>query len=268
MLLHLLKVDLKKLTNYRTFWIVCGIYFISLALLTASGWEVLKFVGDKVADLGAKVNFSRVPLYHFPDVWQNLIYVAGFFKFVLGVMVIISVTNEFAYRTVRQNVIDGFSRLEFILSKVMTNAVLAGLSTVLLFVIAFITGLIYSPELSFSEMINDIEFFPAYFLQLFGYLSFVLLISIIINRAGLTIIVLMVVRGLELFIMYKALHIPESMAFLFPLESIEALITLPFQRYWFQEVLDHPLITTVLSAITWTFLFNYFAYLKLKKSDI
>ena len=268
MLLHLLKIDLKKLTNYRTFWVVCGIYFISLAFLTASGWEVVKFIADRVADIGAKVNFSRIPLYHFPDVWQNLIYVGGFFKFILGVMVIISVTNEYAYRTVRQNVIDGLSRLQFIQSKIMTNALLAALSTVLLFVIALITGLIYSPELNFSDIINDVEFFPAYFLQVFGYLSFALLISVFINRSGLTIIVLMVVRGLELFIMHKIVNVPDSFEFLFPLESIESLITLPFQRYWFQEVLDHPLLTTVLSAATWTFLFNYFAYLKLKKSDI
>ncbi|MEJ0032322.1 MAG: hypothetical protein WDO15_19015 [Bacteroidota bacterium] len=268
MMLHLLKVDLKKLTNYRTFWIVCGIYFIALTFVTASGMEVLKFAADRIEDFGSKINIRRVPLYHFPDVWQNLIYVAGFFKFILGVMVIISVTNEFAYRTVRQNVIDGLSRLEFIQSKIMTNAVLAGISTVLLFLIALITGLIYSPELKFSEIINDVEFFPAYFLQVFGYLSFALLLSIFVNRSGLTIIILMVVRGLELFIMYKVVHVNNSLAFLFPLESIESLITLPFQRYVFMEVLDHPLVTTVLSAITWTFLFNYFAYLRLKKSDI
>ena len=272
MLLHLLKIDLKKLTNYRTFWVVCGIYFISLAFVTASGMEVLKFAADRIEDFGGSINIRRVPLYHFPDVWQNLIYVGGFFKFVLGVMVIISVTNEFAYRTVRQNVIDGLSRLEFVQSKVMTNAVLAGISTVLLFLIALITGLIYSPEIRFSELLNDIEFFPAYFLQVFGYLSFALLISIFINRAGLTIIVLMVARGLELFIMYKVFHIDDTLgkpfAVLFPLESIESLITLPFQRYVFLEVLDHPLITTVLMATLWTFLFNYFAYLRIKKSDI
>jgi len=272
MLLHLLKIDLKKLTNYRTFWVVCGIYFITLAFVTASGMEVLKFANSKIEDFGGSININRVPLYHFPDVWQNLIYVAGFFKFVLGVMVIISVTNEFAYRTVRQNVIDGLSRLEFIKSKVMTNAVLAGLSTVLLFLIALIAGMIYSPEIHFTELIDDIEFFPAYFLQVFGYLSFALLISVFINRAGLTIIVLMLARALELFIMHKVVHVNDIMdgmfAILFPLESLEALITLPFQRYVFLEVLDHPLITTILMSTVWTFLFNYFAYLRLKKSDI
>lgn len=266
-MLHLLKIDLKKLTNYRTFWVVCGIYFITLAFVTASGMEVLKFASDKISDFGGEINIRRIPLYHFPDVWQNLIWIAGFFKFVLGVMVIISITNEFAYRTLRQNIIDGLSRWEFVKSKILTNAVLAATSTVMLFLIALVTGLIYSPELRFSEIIDDVEFFPAYFLQLFGYLSFALLLGVVINRAGLTIIVLMVARGLELFIIHKIVGVDALVPF-FPLESVEALITLPFQRYVFLEVLDHPLITTVLTAAFWTSMFNYLAYLKIKKSDI
>jgi hypothetical protein len=266
-MLHLLKVDLKKLTNYRTFWVVCGIYFITLFFVTASGMEVLKYVADRVEDFGGAINIHRIPLYHFPDVWQNLIWVAGFFKFVLGVMVIISVTNEFAYRTLRQNVIDGLSRWEFLQSEILTNVVLAGLSTVLLFLVGLITGMIYSPELRFSEIIDDVEFFPAYFLQVFGYLSFALLMSVLINRSGLTIIVLMVARGLELFIVHKIVDVDALTPF-FPLESIEGLITIPFQRYVFMEVLDHPLLISVLTASFWIFMFNYLAYLKLKKSDI
>lgn len=229
--------------------------------------EVLKFVADKVGEFGGTINIRRIPLYHFPDVWQNLIYVAGFFKFILGVMIIISITNEYAYRTVRQNIIDGLSRWEFLKSKMLTNAVLAGISTVLLFFIALITGLIYSPELRFGELLNDIEFFPAYFLQLFGYLSFAMLMSMVVNRAGLTIIILMVYRGLELFVMHKLVDVDALLPY-FPLESLESLITVPFMRYVFQEVLDHPLISTVFVASFWTFMFNYLAYLKLKKSDI
>lgn len=266
-MLHLLKIDLKKLTNYRTFWVVCGIYFISLAFVTASGMEVLKFLADKFGEFSDDINIRRIPLYHFPDVWQNLIWVGGFFKFILGVMIIISITNEYAYRTIRQNVIDGMSRWEFLQSKILTNAVLAATSAVLLFLIALITGLIYSPEIRFTELIDDIEFFPAYFLQLFGYLSFALLMGMVVNRAGLTIIILMVYRGLELFIMHKIVGVDALLPF-FPLESLESLITLPFMRYVFREVLDHPLFLTVLTASFWTFMFNYFAYLKLKASDI
>jgi hypothetical protein len=77
----------------------------------------------------------------------------------------------------------------------------------------------------------------------------------------------MVARGLELFIILKIVNVDALEPF-FPLESLEGLITLPFQRYVFLEVLDHPQLITVLTAAFWVFMFNYFAYLKLKRSDI
>ena len=54
----------------------------------------------------------------------------------------------------------------------------------------------------------------------------------------------------------------------FPLESITNLVPLPFARYALQEIQDYVSITAVLIALGWTVLFNYFSYLKLKKSDI
>ena len=36
---------------------------------------------------------------------------------VLAIMVVISITNEYTYRTLRQNIIDGLSRWEFLLIK-------------------------------------------------------------------------------------------------------------------------------------------------------
>ena len=98
-MLHLLTIDLKKLIHYRTFWIVCGLYFITLAFSTASGMELLKWLARTVDGFGSKLNIDRIPLYHFPDVWHNLIWFSGLFKVVLAIMVVISVTNEFAYRT-------------------------------------------------------------------------------------------------------------------------------------------------------------------------
>ena len=102
-MLYLLKVDLKKLTSYRTFWIVCGLYFFTLGMTTATGMEFLKWLVSMGAEFGADIKVTRIPLYHFPDVWQNITFISGFFKAILAFMVVISITNEFSYRTVRQN---------------------------------------------------------------------------------------------------------------------------------------------------------------------
>src|SRR5690606_17665989 len=109
-MLHLLKVDLKKLTSYRTFWVVCGLYFLTLGFGAASGMEFLKWIERTFNSFGQNLNIQRVPLYHFPDIWMNLIWFGGLLKVVLAIMVVISITNEYTYRTLRQNIIDGLSR--------------------------------------------------------------------------------------------------------------------------------------------------------------
>jgi ABC-type transport system involved in multi-copper enzyme maturation permease subunit len=267
-MLYLLKVDLKKLTSYRTFWVVCGLYFFTLGMTTASGMEFLKWLVNMGAEFGADIKVTRIPLYHFPDVWQNIAFVSGFFKAILAFMVVISITNEFTYRTVRQNIIDGLSRKQFILSKVYTNVLLSAMSMAMVFVIALVTGMIYSPSIVMTDLVMDLEFFPAYFLEVFAYLSFALLLGMIIQRSGLTIVILVLFPMIEAIIRANVDDYVPWLIPYFPMESISNLIHMPFPRYVFREIQDYVSIVSVLVVAVWTFLFNYFAYLKLKRSDI
>lgn len=267
-MLHLLQIDLKKLTSYRTFWIVCGLYFITLAFTTASGMEFLKWMARTFEDFGSSLNINRIPLYHFPDVWLNLIYFSGFFKVILAIMTVISITNEFQYRTLRQNVIDGLSRWQFLASKMLTNLLLSFLSVTMIMVISFTTGLIYTPSINWSYVFADMEFLLAYFIEIFAFLSFALMLGILVQRSGLTIILLLLARMLELIIRENVdEYLPWLIPYL-PLESIANLVPMPLKRYAFQEIRDYLTVGSVLIALAWTFLFNYFSYLKLKRSDI
>ena len=261
------------MTSYRTFWVICGLYFVTLAFTTASGMEILKWIASKFQDFGSEININRIPLYHFPDIWQNLIWVSGLFKIVLSIMVVISITNEYQYRTLRQNIIDGMSRWEFIFSKILMNGLLSLMSVVMLFVIIMFTGVIYTPNLAFQDVMMGIEFLVAYFLEVFAFLSYALMLGIFVQRSGLTIVLLLLSHMIEAIIKLNIFRLgtEESIGWLkqfFPLESITNLVPLPFARYAFQEIQDYVSITAVLIAIGWTFLFNYFGYLKLKRADI
>jgi ABC-type transport system involved in multi-copper enzyme maturation permease subunit len=188
-------------------------------------------------------------------------------------MVVISITNEYQYRTVRQNIIDGFSRWEFILSKILTNLLLSLMSVGMIFFITMITGLIYTPEIEWTYFFSGMEFFLAYFLEVFAFLSYALMLGIFVQRSGLTIVLLMLSHMIEAIIKVNLFResFNESIGWLkqfFPLESITNLVPLPFARYAFQQIQDTVSLTAIAIALVWTFLFNYFAYLKLKKSDI
>jgi ABC-2 type transport system permease protein len=267
-MLHLLRIDLKKLTNYRTFWVVGGLYFLTLGFGAASGMEFLKWLGRTFEDFGQKININRIPLYHFPDVWLNLIWCAGLLKIVLGVMVVISITNEFTYRTLRQNIIDGLSRSQFLASKILSNTLFAAISVIMIFVIGLVTGMIYSPSIEFERVITDMEFLPVYFLEVFFFLSYGLMLGILIQRSGLTIILLLLSQAIESIVTAKVdNYFPEVIPY-FPMRSMWNLIQWPFPRYAFQEIKDYVDFKSVAIVLVWTVIFNYISFLKLKKSDI
>jgi ABC-2 type transport system permease protein len=267
-MLHLLKIDLKKLTNYRTFWVIGGLYFITLGFGAASGMEFLKLLARLIKRFGEHINISRIPLYHFPDVWLNLIWCAGLLKIVLAVLVVISVTNEYTYRTLRQNIIDGLDRSEFLFSKILTNLLFSAISVVMILLIGLITGLIYSPFIDLDFILTDIEFFPAYFLEIFFFLSYAMMLGILIQRAGLTIILLLLSQGIELIITANVDDVAPALIPYFPMRSMWNLIEFPFPRYAFQEIKDYVDFKPVAIVVAWSILFNYFSYLKLKRSDI
>ena len=256
------------MTSYRTFWVVCGLYFLTLGFGAASGMEFLKWLASMIEGFGQQININRIPLYHFPDVWLNLIWMGGWLKIVIGIMVVISITNEFQYRTIRQNIIDGLSRWEFLLSKILTNVLLSLMSVAMLFIVGLVTGMIYSPSLDIQYMITDLEFFPAYFLEIFFFLSYALMLGILINRSGLTIILLMLSQMIELIITANLQDDFPAIIPYFPMKSIWYLIQMPFKRYAFQEIQDYVTLGAVAIVLFWTLTFNYISYWKLKKADI
>ena len=139
---------------------------------------------------------------------------------------------------------------------------------VLIFLIALITGFIYTPEINWNYVFTDLEFYPAYLLEVFSYLSYALMLGILIQRSGLTIIVLLLSYLLEFII---KINIDDYMPWIlpfFPMESISALIKMPLYRYVFQEIQDYVDPLSVAVAFAWAVAFNYFSYLKLKRSDL
>src|SRR5690606_40649690 len=76
------------------------------------------------------------------------------------------------------------SRRQFLASKILTNALLSLLSLALITVIGLVTGLIYSPVITFDRIITDTEFLPLYFLEVFFFLSYAMMLRSEERRVG------------------------------------------------------------------------------------
>ena len=266
-MIKLFKIDYKKLSNYRTFWVLVILYFVTMGLVTSSGMEFLKWLAGKGANF-EKVDILRVPLYHFPDIWQNITYVSLYFQLILAIVVIISITNEFSYKTIRQNIIDGMDRKDFLISKISTILMLSLASTLFVFLVGLITGLIYTPESEMRFMFTNIEFIPAYLLATFFYLILVMLLAVWIKRAGLAIGIVLIYPTLEYAL---GASLPDSLDPVvpyLPYHAINGIITVPFQRYLFMEIQDYVDPVSVLVALAYIALFIYLAYRSLVKRDL
>jgi len=236
-MIRLIKIELAKLTPYRTFWILIVVFMALMVLVPMSGMEVLKSIKLSGTDLGG-FDATKIPLYHFPDIWQNLTYFSKFINLILGILVIIIITNEFAFKTIRQNVIDGMSRADFIGSKVLFILGLSILSTLFVLAIGLIMGSYYSPESEMRFMFKHIDFVFAFFLFTLNFLLFSMVIALLIKRAGMSIVLLLIYPIIESILRGLTPEFMMPITAYFPFTAISNLIDFPLLRYAAQEIRD------------------------------
>jgi len=269
------KLEWLKLRNYRLFWIVLALYLIALLIITSFGVFLLEWLKSKGADFDG-IDPTILPIYDFPDIWQNTTYLATFLKVLLAFIVIISVNNDIVYNTLRQNVIDGISKKEYLLSKFTLILFLAGVSTISLFIFGLINGTIYSHVLGAEYMFDEMEFLLAYFFEIVVYCMLAFLLSLWIKKSGFVIIFLFLYTLMfePIFTAIMENHpylkdgvAPKIVQFL-PIRSINNLIQVPFPKYIFQEIQDNIPYDAVFISFGWLMVYAFLIILTLQKRDL
>ncbi len=181
-MIRALKLEWLKLRNYRIFWILFGMYLIAQLIITNGGVFVLEWLKSHGADFNG-IDPTIVPIYDFPDIWQNTTWLGSFIKILISFIVIISVNNDLTYNTLRQNIIDGISKKEYLLSKFSLILFLAVVCTLVLFGSGIITGFIYSHVTDLKYVLDELEYLFAYFCQLVIFCMFAFLLALLIKKA-------------------------------------------------------------------------------------
>jgi len=212
------------------------------------------------------LDLSLAPLMQFPDIWHNITYISSFFKILLAIYLVISVTNEFQYNTIRLNLINGLTRMEFTLSKLLLILFICILSTVVVFSATFIIGISKSDIEISLDLFNNSIFLIGYFLELLLYLSFALLIGIWLKRTGISIFVVLIYPLLiEPLIRWQ---FPDYIDQFFPIKAMDQLIVFPFPKYVGLEVPGTIPVTTISIAIAWILILFILSFLVLKRKSL
>ena len=219
---RLLQIELIKLWNNRASKVLIFGYFILLTCIAL------------VAAI--KFHLAEQGIFNFPYIWHFNTFVAALLKIFLAIIIVSMMANEYTYKTIKQNLIDGLSKKEFIASKFLTVVLFSAVSTLFVFVISLILGGVYSDYTEIGIVLSDLRFLVAYFIKLIGFFSFCLFVGILVKRSafalGFLIIWQMVegfTRGIIRWKFFDAETTSTIMGF-FPLDAISNVLKEPFSR--------------------------------------
>lgn len=134
-MLRLLRIEWMKVRNYRTFWILLAITVLSIPGINYMLFNIM----DNSFPKGRGKGILGSP-FGFPDVWQTVSWNSSILFFIPAILIITLTTNEFVYKTHRQNIIDGWSRKQFVSVKLVEVLLLSILTTLIVFLTAFLFG--------------------------------------------------------------------------------------------------------------------------------
>ncbi|MFL5746990.1 MAG: ABC transporter permease [Niastella sp.] len=181
---QLLALEWMKLKNYRAFWILFCIYLATIFGANYIVYRIQLIIYSERQSKGFATMVLGNPPYAFPTVWQAVAHVSSWLLFIPGLIMILTVTNEYSFKTHRQNIIDGWTRQQFITSKILFAAVLALISTLMVAITAVIFGFM-SGEASFS--FEGFSYVWYFLLQAMSYIMVALLMAVLFKRGGLAI---------------------------------------------------------------------------------
>jgi len=274
-MIRLLRLELQKLLLNKTSKILIFISFIlPLCVIVLSSIKI-NFFGFFTLELG------ELGIFNFPIVWHITTYFSALFKFFFAIVVVSMIGNEYSNKTLKQNLIDGLSKKEFVLSKFYAIVFFSLVSTVIIFVISLILGLIYSSYNEFNIIVREMEFLPAYFIKLVGFFSFCLFLGVLAKRSAFALAFLFVDFIVEwvifgLIAWKSSMEMATSVQSFLPLTAMSNLIKQPFQRVAMSKFPDKNTLDydyavhfgDVIIVGVWIFIFLALAYFLIKKRDL
>lgn len=276
---RLLSIELQKIWLNKASRTLTLAYFVLLsfiALIASIKFEIgsIKF---QVAEMG---------IFNFPYIWHFDTYIAAILKLFLAIVIVSMMSNEYSYGTLKQNLIDGLSKKEFILSKFVTIVFFSLCSTIFVFLLTLILGYSFSSYTEIDIVFSDLQYLLAFFVKLVGFFSFCLFLGILVKRSAFALGFLLIwnilegiAKGVLNFVIFTEGETASYFSRLFPLEAMANLIVEPFSRtsivktigtqMGVENLKDYSVhFSDILIVLCWTGLFVFLSYKTLKNRDL
>jgi ABC-2 type transport system permease protein len=279
-MLRLLSIELDKIKRNKAAKVITLVYgslILGISLIASYEFDFAG-INFRIADQG---------IFNFPFIWHFNAFMASWLKIFFAIVIVSIVANEYSYNTLKQNLIDGLSKKEFIASKFLAVVLFSVISSLFLFIVSMTLGLVFSDFTEIGIIFSDLQYMVGYFIKLITFFSFCMFLGIWIKRSAFALGFLGVWQVFEgmIYIFFSWLKNKKDINFidnvynLLPLNAMSDLIVEPFTRLGavqtlasqvgesFDKSYDVPWHSIII-CLVWTTLFVYWSYLILKRRDL
>jgi ABC-2 type transport system permease protein len=274
-MIKLLKIEWLKIKSYTAFILLTSFFALGVVATNYIVYAFKKNVIDKVE--GSQLLFSGSP-YDFDKVWQTTSYYSSFFLMLPALLIVVLISNEFGFKTHRQNIIDGWSRFEFLKVKIATAIILAVASTLVI----IITGLLFGFISGTSFSLKGFDNVGYFLLKAITYNMVAVLISLLTKKSGVAITVFFIYtifeNGISLLLFFWAINLKKEYSLDYgnlgnylPMNASDGLLTSPFETFkgMAKQFLPTDFNWIVLGfAIAYLVLFYWWSRKKMLESDL
>ena len=281
---RLLSIEFQKIWKNKASRVLVLTYFVLLsfiALIASIKFSIGNFE-IRIADQG---------IFNFPYIWHFNTYVAAFFKIFLAIVIVSMMANEYTYGTLKQNLIDGLSKKEFVLSKFLVVGTFAIASTLFIFILSLLLGYSFSSYNETAIVFSDLEYLLAFLVKLLGFFSFCLFLGILVKRSAFALgflfvwfVIEKVSYGIIKFGILdgnsKNEDFADKLFDFFPLEAMSNLISEPFTRLNAVKTIETTIggeqvlrdygihFSQISIVLVWTIIFILTSFYIVKKRDL
>lgn len=179
---HLVRTEWLKIKNYRAFWLVLAITALTYPGINYMFLKIYQEVVTQENTTGEIVKALIGNPFSFPEVWRTVAFFSSLFVFIPAIVIIMLITNEYTYKTYRQNIIDGWSRTEFMVAKLIDVLLLSLMVTGIYMVVSIVMGIFNTTDNSVNKW--ELSYYVGLFaLQTFAQLSFAFMVGFLVRKA-------------------------------------------------------------------------------------
>ncbi|HEX5553808.1 MAG TPA: ABC transporter permease [Chitinophagaceae bacterium] len=257
----LLLLEWMKVRKYRAFWVFLILFIVAIVGINGALYSIQSHLQT------AAHGQAHLDLFDPPQLWSTTAWASGFSVLLLGLLLIVLITNEYTYRTRRQQVIDGLSRKQFIMGKWLVAACFLLFSWLVYIAVTLVLGTTASAG---GDLMEGFGYAGYFLLKVALSLSVAFMFAIWLKRAGLAIALYLVyVLLLESIIGYLLNLMIAGMGFFLPLAAGGKLVSNPVSRV--MPEMDHSgisAISLVITCLIYLIVFIYLSLLYIRRADL